>query len=151
MPNDLRYALRQLVKHPGFTAVVVLTLALGIGANSAIFSVVNGVLLRPLPYQQPDRLVYIYSQFPTLGFDEFWVSPPEYRDLQERAHSFESIGAWRTARVNVAGTESPVRVTAAIATAEFFTTMGVSPELGRPFNTEEDQPDGPAVAVISQP
>jgi len=149
MANDLRYAFRQIVKHPGFTAVVVLTLALGIGANSAIFSVVNGVLLRPLPYQEPDRLVYIYSQFPTLGFDEFWVSPPEYRDLQERAHSFQSIGAWRTGRVNVAGTESPVRVTAAITTAEFFTTMGVSPVVGRPFGTEEDQPDGPAVAVIS--
>jgi predicted permease len=149
MLSDLRYAFRQLAKHPGFTAVAVLTLALGIGANSAIFSVVNGVLLQPLPYRQSDRLVYLYSRFPTLGFDEFWISPPEYRELQERAHSFSSIGAWRTGRVNVAGTESPVRVTAASVSAEFFTTLGVSPIAGRPFTTEEDRPDGPAVAVIS--
>jgi predicted permease len=148
--QDLHYTLRMLRNNPGFTAVALLTLALGIGANSAIFSVVNGVLLEPLPYRQSDRLVYIYSQFPTLGFDEFWLSPPEYRDLQERAHSFGSIGAWRTGRVNVAGADNPVRVTSAIVSAEFFTTLGVSPILGRPFNTDEDQPNGPAVAVISR-
>ena len=149
MLRDLRYALRQVIQHPGFTAVVVLTVALGVGANSAIFSVVNGVLLRPLPYRQSDQLVYVYSQFPTMGFDDFWISPPEYRDLQERARSFSSIGAWRTGRVNVAGTDNPVRVTAAVVSAEFFTTLGVSPVVGRPFTTDEDRPDGPAVAVIS--
>ncbi|HKJ92901.1 MAG TPA: ABC transporter permease [Longimicrobiales bacterium] len=148
--QDLHFALRMLRKSPGFTAVALLTLALGIGANSAIFSVVNGVLLEPLPYRQSDRLAYIYSQFPTLGFDEFWVSPPEYRDLQERALSFQSIGAWRTGRVNVAGADNPLRVTAAVVSAEFFTTLGVSPILGRPFNTDEDTPNGPAVAVISR-
>ncbi len=147
--QDLRFALRALRRSPGFTAVALLTLALGIGANSAIFSVVDGVLLRPLPYRQPDRLVYLYSQFPTLGFDEFWVSPPEYRDLQERARSFSSIGAWRTGRVNVAGAEDPLRVTSAIASAELFTALGVSPERGRAFTADEDRPDGPAVAVIS--
>ncbi|MEJ2184418.1 MAG: ABC transporter permease [Gemmatimonadota bacterium] len=148
--QDLRYALRMLRKNPGFAAVALLTLALGIGANSAIFSVVNGVLLEPLPYRQSDRLAYIYSQFPTLGFDEFWVSPPEYRDLQERAHSFQSIGAWRTGRVNVAAADNPVRVTAAVVSAEFFSTLGVPPILGRPFNVDEDRPNGPAVAVISR-
>lgn len=75
--HDLRYALRNLRKSPGYAVVTVLTLALGIGVNSAIFSVVNGVLLKPLPYQQPERLVFITSQFPTLGFDQFWVSAPE--------------------------------------------------------------------------
>jgi putative ABC transport system permease protein len=149
MLQDLRYALRQIIQHPGFSTVVVLTVALGIGANSAIFSVVNGVLLRPLPYRQPDQLVYLYSQFPTMGFDDFWISPPEYRDLQERARSFSSIGAWRTGRVNVTGADNPVRVTAATVSAEFFTTLGMSPILGRPFTTDEDRPDGPAVAVIS--
>jgi predicted permease len=148
--QDLRFALRVLRKSPGFTAVALVTLALGIGANSAIFSVVNGVLLEPLPYRQPDRLVYLYSQFPTLGFDEFWISPPEYRELQERAHAFGAIGAWRTGRVNVAGADNPVRVTSAVVSAEFFTALGVSPVLGRPFTTEEDRPNGPAVAVISQ-
>jgi predicted permease len=147
--QDLHYALRMLRKSPGFTAVALATLALGIGANSAIFSVVNGVLLEPLPYRQPDQLVYLYSQFPTMGFDEFWISPPEYRELQERARSFSAIGAWRTGRVNVAGAESPVRVTSAIASAEFFTALGVAPVLGRTFSTDEDTPNGPAVAVIS--
>jgi len=147
--QDLHFAVRTLRKSPGFTAVALLTLALGIGANSAIFSVVNGVLLKPLPYHQPDRLVYLYSQFPTMGFDEFWISPPEYRDLQERARSFSAIGAWRTGRVNVAGTENPVRVTSAVVSAEFFTALGVAPLLGRPFTAEEDRPNGPAVAVIS--
>jgi putative ABC transport system permease protein len=147
--QDLHFALRMLRKSPGFTAVALATLALGIGANSAIFSVVNGVLLEPLPYRQPDQLVYVYSQFPTMGFDEFWISPPEYRELQERARSFSGIGAWRTGRVNVAGAESPVRVTSAVVSVEFFTTLGVAPVLGRTFTTEEDAPNGPAVAVIS--
>jgi putative ABC transport system permease protein len=147
--QDLHFALRMLRKSPGFTAVALATLALGIGANSAIFSVVNGVLIQPLPYRQPNQLVYLYSQFPGLGFDEFWISPPEFRELQERAHSFSAIGAWRTGRVNVAGTESSVRVTSAIVSAEFFTALGVQPLVGRAFTTEEDRPNGPAVAVIS--
>ncbi len=138
-----------LRKSPGFTAVALATLALGIGANSAIFSVVNGVLLEPLPYRQPDRLVYLYSQFPTMGFDEFWISPPEYRELQERARSFSAVGAWRTGRVNVTGADNSVRVTSAVVSAEFFTALGVRPVLGRAFTTEEDRPNGPAVAVIS--
>lgn len=146
--QDLVFALRVLRRSPGFTAVALLTLALGIGANSAIFSVVNGVLLEPLPYADADRLVYIYSRFPTLEFDEFWVSPPEYRELQERSRSFQSIGAWRTTRVNIAGAENPARVTAALVTAEFFTTLGVSPMLGRPF-THEEEVGGTDVALIS--
>ena len=146
--QDVAFALRVFRRSPGFTAVALLTLALGIGANSAIFSVVNGVLLQPLPYADSDELVYIYSQFPTLEFDEFWVSPPEYRELQERARSFESIGAWRTSRVNIAGADAPVRVTAAAVTAEFFTTLGVSPTTGRTFGREEDVTDA-SVVVIS--
>lgn len=145
--QDVAYALRVLRKSPGFTAVALLTLALGIGANSAIFSVVNGVLLEPLPYADSQELIYIYSQFPTMDFDEFWVSPPEYRELQERARSFESIGAWRTNRVNIAGAENPVRVTAALVTSEFFTTLGVSPILGRPFSHEEDMEDADVVVI----
>src|SRR5687768_8032414 len=117
--QDLRYTLRALARSPGFTIVAVLTLALGIGANSAIFSVVNAVLLRPLEYRDPDGLVYIHSQFPTLGFEEFWISPPEYRELQQHARTFESIGGWRTGSVSISGIDDPVRVTSALATAEF--------------------------------
>ncbi len=145
--QDVAYALRMLRKSPGFTAVALLTLALGIGANSAIFSVVNGVLLQPLPYANSDRLVYVYSQFPTMDFNEFWVSPPEYRELQQRTRTLSSIGAWRTTRVNIAGTENPQRVTAAYVTSEFFTTLGVNPVMGRAFNHQEDMDDADVVVI----
>ena len=147
--QDLRFSLRSLAKSPGFTLVAVLTLALGIGANSAIFSVINAVLLKPLDYREPERLVFIHSQFPTLDFDKFWISPPEYRDLQEHARSFSRIGAWRTGTASLSGIDSPVRVTSAVASAELFGTLGVSPQLGRTFAPEEDLPDAAPVAVIS--
>ena len=97
---DLRYAVRSLAKSPGFTAVAVLTLALGIGANSAIFSVVNGVILKPLQYRQPGELVMITSQFPNMGFAKFWMSTPEFFELKERNRSFANIGAYRTGEVS---------------------------------------------------
>src|SRR3982750_4184068 len=92
--RDVRHAARNLLRTPGFTLVTIATLALGIGANTAIFSVVNAVILRPLGYPQPDRLVYISSQFPKMGFDQFWVSPPEFLEFQERTHAFSSVGAF---------------------------------------------------------
>ncbi len=147
--QDLRFSLRSLAKSPGFTIVAVLTLALGIGANSAIFSVVNAVLLKPLEYREPGRLVFIHSQFPTLGFEKFWISPPEYRDLQAYARSFSRIGGWRTGTASLSGIESPIRVTSAGATAELFPTLGVNPQLGRAFSAEEDLPGAAPVAVIS--
>src|SRR3954467_14216365 len=98
---DLRFAIRALVRTPGFALITIVTLALGIGANTAIFSVVNAVILRPLGYPRPDRLMYISSQFPQMGFDQFWVSPPEYFELKERAKSFSSIGAFSAGNVNL--------------------------------------------------
>ena len=98
---DLRHAVRNLARTPGFTLVAILTLALGIGANAAIFSIVNGVVLRPLAYPQPDRLVFISSQFPALGFDQFWVSGPEYLEFAERQKSFEHVGAYTTGQSNL--------------------------------------------------
>ena len=147
--QDLRYALRALLRAPGFTAVAVLTLALGIGANTAIFTVVNGVLLEPLGYREPDRLVFIHSQFPNIGFDKFWISPPEYRDLQQHATTFSSIGAWRTGQASLSGIDNPVRVPSAVASAELFTTLGVTPQLGRAFTADEDIDGGPDVVVLS--
>src|SRR5262245_50762168 len=108
--QDLRFAARLLVRSPGFSLLIVLTLALGIGANAAIFSVVNGVLLSPLPYRQPDRLMSIYSQFPGLGFDRFWVSPPEFIEFRQRATRFDGVGAYRTTAVNLEGRDQPARV-----------------------------------------
>lgn len=147
--QDLRYALRTLIKSPGFTTVAVLTLALGIGANSAIFSVVNGVLIQPLPYAEPDRLTFIHSQFPEIGFDQFWVSPPEYRELQRNTRSFEAIGAWRTGSATLSGVDNPVRLTTAVASAELFSALGISAELGRVYSKEEDTEGAAPVGMIS--
>ena len=147
--QDLKYALRMLKKNPAFTAVAILTLAVGIGANSAIFSVVNSVLLRPLPYRQPGQLVRVYSEFPTMQLKKFWLSPPELLDIQHEAKSWEAIGAWAPGGQNV-GTESePLRVTSAAITRSLIDVLGVQPERGRNFTEEEDRNGGPSVAIIS--
>jgi len=147
--QDLKYALRMLKKNPAFTAVAILTLAVGIGANSAIFSVVNSVLLRPLPYRQPGQLVRVYSEFPTMQLKKFWLSPPELLDIQREAKSWEAIGAWAPGGQNV-GTESePLRVTSAAVTRSLIDVLGVQPERGRNFTEEEDRDGGPEVAIIS--
>lgn len=147
--QDLRYSARSLLRSPGFSIVALLTMALGIGANSAIFSVVNGVILRPLPYPDPDGLVVIASQFPTMGFDRFWVSPPEYMELQERSRSWSAIGGYRQGQANVGGPEQPLRVTSAVASADLFAALGVPPALGRPYSREEDLPGADPVVVLS--
>ena len=147
--QDLKYALRMLKKNPAFTAVAILTLAVGIGANSAIFSVLNSVLLRPLPYRQPEQLVRVYSEFPTMKLQKFWLSPPELLDIQREAKSWEAIGAWAPGGQNV-GTESePLRVTSAAITRSLIDVLGVQPQRGRNFTEEEDRVGGPRVAIIS--
>ena len=107
--QDLRLAVRSLRRTPGFTAVALLTLALGIGANTAIFSIVNGVLLRPLGYPKPEQLMYLTTQFPSLGFLQFWVSPPEYMEFRELNQSFAAVGAFSTGEVNLTAGDRPVR------------------------------------------
>jgi putative ABC transport system permease protein len=147
--QDLRYGARMLFKKPGFTSIAVLTLALGIGANTAIFSVVNGVLLRPLPYKEPDRLARVYSEFPTMNLRKFWISPPEYMDVQKEAKSWESIGAWAAGGVNIAANGPPIRVAATSVTRSLIDTLGVQPALGRNFTSGEDTVGGPRVTIIS--
>jgi predicted permease len=147
--QDLKYALRMLRKNPAFTIVAILTLAVGIGANSAIFSVVNSVLLRELPYRQPGQLVRVYSEFPTMKLQKFWLSPPELLDIQREAKSWEAIGAWAPGGQNI-GTESePLRVTSAGVTRSLIDVLGVQPERGRNFTEEEDRNGAPNVAIIS--
>jgi putative ABC transport system permease protein len=147
--QDLKYALRMLKKNPAFTTVAILTLAVGIGANSAIFSVVNSVLLRPLPFREPGQLVRVYSEFPTMQLQKFWLSAPELLDIQREAKSWEAIGAWAPGGQNV-GTESePLRVTSAGITRSLIDVLGVQPERGRNFTEEEDRNGGPRVAIIS--
>ena len=110
LKQDVLYALRTLAKSPAYAAVTILTLALGIGANTAIFSVVNGVMLKPLPYPRPDRLEFITSTFPELGFDRFWVSLPEWAEFKERNRSFQDVGALPRGSVNLGTPERPRRV-----------------------------------------
>lgn len=152
LSQDLRYAIRALVRWPGFTAVVVLTLALGIGANAAIFSVVNGVLLRPLPYPDPDRLAFVLGT-PTDG-DSAKVgassSYPDYVDIRERSKSFSQLAAYSVRQTTVTGPSfEPAIVTGAPVTANLFPMLGVSPAMGRVFTAEEDRPGAPKVAIVS--
>jgi len=147
--REVRYAVRTLLRSPGFTAIAILTLALGIGANTAIFSVVNGVILRPLPYPDPGQLVLITSQFPTLGFDQFPVDAAEFLEFRERNRSFSNVGAYFATAVNVGGQSSPARVTSALASASLFPTLGVTPEAGRWFTDQETLPNASPVALLS--
>ena len=145
---DIRYALRMLAKTPGLTAVLAITLALGIGASTTIFSVVHSVVLRPLPYQDPDRLVRVYSEFPTQGLHSFWVSPPEFDDLRRECRSCEQVGAWARGSASLGGGDRPVRIEAAFASHELLPLLGVRPELGRWFDASEDRPGDPTVIVL---
>ena len=143
--QDVRYALRSLAKAPGFTAVVLLTLALGIGANTAIFSVVNGVLLRPLPYYQPERIAVVRE---TYGQGQRGtVSGPNYIDWRARGRSFEQLAGYRVRMLTVVGEGEPEEVTAAFVSFNFFTMLGLPPVLGRGFAPGEDEGAG-SVAVL---
>src|SRR6185295_11905694 len=147
--QDLRYGMRMLLNKPGFAVVAIITLALGIGANTAIFSVVNAVLLRPLPYREPGKLVRVYTEFPTMELKKFWMSVPEFMDIRNEAQSWESIGAWSTGGVNVATTSEPIRVTSASVTRGLIEALGVQPAMGRNFTEEEDRNGGPRTALIA--
>ena len=148
--HDLRYSLRMLVKSPGFTVVAILTLALGIGANTAVFSVINAVLLRPLPYEQPQQLVKIWTRYTGYDLAQNWVSEPEYWDMRDSLRSYSDLAAFSTGGgANLTRNASePLRVTTTQATAELFPLLGVSPGLGRFFNHDEDQPGRDKVVVL---
>ncbi|HVG09975.1 MAG TPA: ABC transporter permease, partial [Thermoanaerobaculia bacterium] len=137
------------LRTPGFTLLAALTLALGIGANAAIFSVINAVLLAPLPYAAPDRLAIVYSQFPTMSFDRFWTSAPEFLELRHKSRSFEELGAYTAGAANITGGDEPVRVRVARVSAGLFSVLGVQPELGRTFTAKEDLPKTEPMLVLS--
>ena len=138
MTRDVKYAIRRLLHNPGFSLVVVMTLALGIGANTAIFSIVNGVLLRPLPYDQPDRLVTLNHFYPNLDGLEAGFAVPTYRDIRERMKIFDAFAVAQGWNANLTGIGQPERLIASKATAEFFKVYGVQPRLGRTFAAGED-------------
>ncbi len=147
--KEIMHAVRGLVRRPGFTVIAVLTLGLGIGANTAIFSVVNGVVLEPLDYPESEKLVLLTSSFPTMDFYDFWISPPEYMQISEGMRSFEQIGAFNTFQVSIGADEQPERVDAAAVSWQLFEALRVAPRMGRYFGEQEDQPGGPNVAVLS--
>ncbi|HEX8185939.1 MAG TPA: ABC transporter permease, partial [Blastocatellia bacterium] len=138
--QDIRYAVRMLLKKPAFTAIVVLALAIGIGANTAIFSVVNAILLRPLPYKNPDRISMVWLDNTRLGVDQDWHSYPNYMDYKQQSETFEDLAAFNNRSFNLTGDAEPVRVTGVVATASLFPVMGVEPALGRSFTVEEEEP-----------
>jgi len=148
--QDLRYALRSLSKKPGFTAAVALTLTLGIGANTAIFSFVNAVLLRPFPYRDPDRLVILRNQDPKRGADLVSPSIRDYLDYRERQRSFESLACFVTLAYNLPGdgSASAMPLNVNFASSEFFKTMGVAPYIGRFFAHAEEKPGDDLYSVV---
>lgn len=147
--QDLRFGLRMLRKSPGFTSVAVLTLALGIGANTAIFSVVNTVLLRPLPYKDANRLVTIWSYNRPQGYDTDLVSPLDFADWRSQNHVFEDMAASTDVQYTLTGEGEPAPVTAYSFTADYFHVLGAAPLLGRTFLREEEEPGKNHVAVLS--
>jgi predicted permease len=147
--QDARYALRVLRKSPGFALAAVLALALGIGANSAVFSVVNGVLLRPLPFAEPERLVRIFGNFRGIGLERISVSVLEYQDYRELPRALASVAAYTNADVTLTGQDVPERLRAIRATPSLLSTLGVLPVLGRNFNEEEQTPGQDRVLILT--
>ena len=145
--KDLRYGVRTLAKKPGFTLVAMITLALGIGANTAIFSVINAVLLRSLPFPEPDRLIVLAEK--DRNRDRMGAAYPNYQDWQARAQSFEAMAGFRSVTFNLTGVDKSARLQGRTVNWNFFQVLGVQPELGRMFTEQDDRVGAAATAVIS--
>ncbi|HEU5153122.1 MAG TPA: ABC transporter permease [Gemmatimonadales bacterium] len=146
--QDLRFAARTLLRNRGFTLIAVLTLALGIGANTAIFSVLRGILLKPLPYQEPDRAVMLWSHWK--GWDKTWLSGPEIVDYSQQSQVFSGLAPFDDGSFTLTDSGDPERVRGGLVAANLFSVLQVSPILGRTFTPEEDQPNGPRVVVLGE-
>ena len=150
--QDFRYGFRTVLRNPGFCAVAILALALGIGPNTAIFTMVNAVLLKPLPVPEPNRVVMIWGTLLKSGFDQMPVSGADYLEWKKQAHSFDQMSAAFAIPefgLNVSGAGDPERVSAALASKEFLPALGIKPIVGRDFLPEEDRPGGPPAVLIS--
>jgi putative ABC transport system permease protein len=147
--GDLRYALRQLARTPGFTAVAVLTLALCIGANSAIFSVVHAILLKPYPWPGSERLIYANNTYPLMGLLDAGVSIPDYLDRRSQVSGFADSAVYANASLNLSGDAEPQRINGLSASPSLFPTLGSQAALGRVFNEEDAKPDAPPTIVLS--
>ena len=147
--QDMRYGARVLIKNPGFTLVALVTLALGIGANTAIFSVIYGVLMRPLPYANGNRLVILHQQAPLARIEDMNFSVKEITDYREQNQTLEGVAEHHSMSFILLGREEPERVQTAVVSANFFDLLGVKPLLGRTFLPEDDQKGANAVLVLS--
>src|SRR6478609_505631 len=149
MLKDIRLSLRQLLKQPAFTAIAIVTVALAIGANTAVLSLVNALLIRPLPYRAPNQLVLLWERFPPQGLERIPVSAPEYLDYEKQATSFEKIGAFNYAAYNLTTADVPERVSGAVVSPTLFPLLGVEPIKGRVFTQEEGGQGRDDVVIIS--
>src|SRR6185369_2024480 len=147
--RDVRFSLRTMAKKPGFTAVAIIIMALGIGANTAIFSLVRAVLLRPFPFANPDRLVIVCEDASFVGFPKNTPAPANYMDWKARNEVFEDMAAVTDRDFNLTGDGEPEKVYAFAVHGNFFPLLGVEPAVGRALTVEDDQPQGGKVAVIS--
>jgi putative ABC transport system permease protein len=150
MIHELRLAFRSLAKTPGFTLVAVITVALAIAANTAVFSLVNALLIRPLPFKAPQDLVLLFEKFAGQGLDQIPVSAPEYLDWEKQTRSYERIAAFNFADFNLTGGDMPERIQGAVATPSLFPLLGVPPIKGRVFNDNEFGEGNDGVVVISE-
>src|SRR3984893_15336065 len=150
MLSEIKVALRGLAKNPGFTIIAIATLALAIGANSAVFSLINALLVRPLPYQQPSKLALIWEQFATQGLERIPCSPPEYLDLEKEFQSGTGLAAFTYQTFNVGGGDVPERISGATVTPSLFPLLGVEPIKGRTFAREEQGEGHDDIIVISE-
>src|SRR5215813_3427690 len=145
--QEVRLSLRTLLKNPSFSIIAILALALGIGVNSSIFSVVNGVLLKPLAFREPNHLVRVWEKWG--GFDQGSVSYPNFKDWRERNQSFEKMAAYRWTGFNLTGGDMPERLSARQVSSELLDVLGVAPAVGRNFGADEDREGASPVAIIS--
>src|ERR1700691_1724300 len=146
---DLRYADRALARSGGLTAVIVLSLALGIGANTAIFSVGDALFLKPLPYPEADRLTVLWLRSPGIGIPQDWPSPGQYIDIVTQNHSFSEVAISQGRNLTVAGLENPERVDGLLTSSNLFRMLGAKPLYGRLLLPEDDVPGKPQVAILS--
>ena len=147
--QDLKYGVRMLAKSPGVTAAAVVTLALGVGANTSLFSVVHAVLLRPLPFSEPDRLALLWGSMPQQGREQLQFSLPNFNDIRSQNQVFEGMSVVNPGRVSLSQGDEPEQLQSAMVSSNFFDVFRVKPIIGRGFRPEEDEPDTPRIAVIS--
>src|ERR1044072_5134117 len=148
MLNDLQYGLRMLWKDKSVSARALLILALGIGVNSAIFSVGNGVVLRPLPYPESEQLMVVWGNLHKTGLEEIEISALEFRDFQQQSQAFDQIAAYATQGFNLTGVDQPERLRGATISANLFPTLRVQPQLGRNFSADEAQTGNDTVVIL---